>query len=160
MPTYLLRPATRHTIQATSKVIHTSYPRIIYVIELDSAAADDPIFAKDNPHLVKGMTCLYVGSSGLTAEERMGQHLRGVNAANIVFITTNSIHQTFNRRVLEYFVVAASSRKPPLHLALAIPDHLWIDSVDGAAVRIAMTVAATGPRRRNPRKSHFRTRPR
>ena len=75
-------------------------------------------------------------------------------------ITTNSIHQTFNRRVLESFVVAASSRKPPLHLALAIPDHLWIDSVDGAAVRIAMTVAATGPRRRNPRKSHFRTRPR
>ena len=85
MPTYLLRPATHHTIQATGKVIHTSYPRIIYVIELDSAAADDPIFAKDNPHLVKGMTCLYVGSSGLTAEERMGQHLRGVNAANIVF---------------------------------------------------------------------------
>jgi len=34
--------------------------------------------------LVKGMTCLYVGSSGLTAEERFGQHLTGVNAAAVV----------------------------------------------------------------------------
>jgi hypothetical protein len=32
----------------------------------------------------------------------------------------------------------------PLHLAYAIPDHPWIDSADGAAVRIAMTVAAPG----------------
>ena len=84
MPTYLLRPSTRHTIQTTCKVVHTSYPRIIYVIELDSAAADDPVFAKDNPHWAKGMTCLCVGSSSLTAEERFGQHLTGVNAANIV----------------------------------------------------------------------------
>ena len=29
-------------------------------------------------------------------------------------------------------------------LAYAIPDHPWIDSADGAAVRIAMTVAAPG----------------
>jgi hypothetical protein len=84
MPTYLLGPSTRHTIQATCKVIHASYPRIIYVIELDSAAGDDPVFAKDNPHWVKGMTCLYVGSSSLTAEERFGQHLAGVNAASVV----------------------------------------------------------------------------
>ena len=32
--------------------------------------------------------------------------------------------------------------KKPLHLAYAIPDHPWIDSADGAAVRIAMTVGA------------------
>ncbi|MEN9470135.1 MAG: hypothetical protein RL630_1868 [Verrucomicrobiota bacterium] len=57
------------------------------------------------------------------------------------FITTNSIHQTFNRRVLEPFLADA---KNPLHLAYAIPDHPWIDSADGAAVRIAMTVAAPG----------------
>ena len=31
-----------------------------------------------------------------------------------------------------------------MHLAYAIPDHPWIDSADGAAVRIAMTVAAPG----------------
>jgi len=60
------------------------------------------------------------------------------------FITTNSIHQTFNRRVIESFVAADCIRQAPLHLAYAIPDHPWIDSADGAAVRIAMTVAAPG----------------
>ena len=57
------------------------------------------------------------------------------------FITTNSIHQTFNRRVLEPFLADA---KKPLHLAYAISDHPWVDSADGADVRIAMTVAAPG----------------
>jgi len=57
------------------------------------------------------------------------------------FITTNSIHQTFNRRVLEPFLADA---KRPLHLSYAIPDHPWVDSAEGAAVRIAMTVAAAG----------------
>jgi hypothetical protein len=56
-------------------------------------------------------------------------------------ITTNSIHQTFNRRVIEPFL---ADTKKPLHLAYAIPDHPWVDSADGAAVRIAMTVAARG----------------
>lgn len=52
------------------------------------------------------------------------------------FITTNSIKQTYNRRVLETHMNA----KKPLALAFAIPDHPWVDSTDGAAVRIAMTV--------------------
>ncbi|MEK6209381.1 MAG: DNA methyltransferase [Pseudomonadota bacterium] len=51
-------------------------------------------------------------------------------------ITTNSLRQTFNRRVLERHL----GGKPPLSLAFAIPDHPWVDSSDGAAVRIAMTV--------------------
>ena len=51
-------------------------------------------------------------------------------------ITTNSLRQTFNRRVLERHLGA----KPSLSLAFAIPDHPWVDSADGAAVRIAMTV--------------------
>ena len=53
------------------------------------------------------------------------------------FITTNSIKQTFNRRVL----VAHLEGKDALGLAFAIPDHPWVDTADGAAVRIAMTVA-------------------
>ena len=67
--------------------------------------------------------------------------VRDGKANRFGFITTNSIHQTFNRRVIEPFVAAG---KKPLHLAYAIPDHPWIDSADGAAVRIAMTVAAPG----------------
>ncbi|TRO96913.1 class I SAM-dependent DNA methyltransferase [Glycocaulis profundi] len=59
------------------------------------------------------------------------------------FITTNSLRQTFNRRVVE----AALSGKPPLSILYAIPDHPWMKSADKAAVRIAMTVAAPGEER-------------
>lgn len=57
------------------------------------------------------------------------------------FITTNSLRQTFNRRVIEPHLSDVSQ---PLSLVFAIPDHPWVDSNDGAAVRIAMTVAAQG----------------
>ena len=59
------------------------------------------------------------------------------------FITTNSLKQTFNRRVMQPFLEGDTS---PLVLTFAIPDHPWVDSGDGAAVRIAMTV---GERRGN-----------
>ena len=55
-------------------------------------------------------------------------------------ITTNSLPQTFNRRVVQ----AALTGALPIHLAYAIADHPWVDSVDGAAVRISMTVGAPG----------------
>ena len=58
--------------------------------------------------------------------------------ARFGFITTNSITQTFNRRVVQ------SALDGGIHLAFAIPDHPWVDSADGAAVRIAMTVVAPG----------------
>jgi hypothetical protein len=57
------------------------------------------------------------------------------------FITTNSITQPFNRSVIETFL---NDEKKPLHLAYAISDHPWVDSTDGAAVRIALTVVAPG----------------
>jgi len=49
-------------------------------------------------------------------------------------ITTNSLKQTFNRRVVQ------GALDQGVALAFAIPDHPWVDSADGAAVRIAMTV--------------------
>jgi len=57
------------------------------------------------------------------------------------FITTNSITQTFQRRILEKHL---SSKKSPLSIILAIPDHPWVDGNDGAAVRIAMSAATAG----------------
>ncbi len=66
--------------------------------------------------------------------------VRAGNARRFGFITTNSIKQTFNRRVLQTHLEA----KEPLSLAFAIPDHPWVDAADGAQVRIAMTVAAAG----------------
>lgn len=57
------------------------------------------------------------------------------------FITTNSIKQTFNRRVVQ----AQLDARNPLSLAFAIPDHPWVDAGDGAQVRIAMTVGSANP---------------
>ncbi len=54
------------------------------------------------------------------------------------FITTNSITQTFDRRVIQHHLEGADS---PLAVAWAIPDHPWV--VDGAAVRIAMSVGCS-----------------
>lgn len=98
------------------------------------------------------------------------------NARRFGLITTNSLRQTFNRRVVQAALGAGavvgssvSGTAPaligtqksgggrtqstavaasPLALVFAIPDHPWVDSANGAAVRIAMTVAA--------RKSDFR----
>ena len=56
------------------------------------------------------------------------------------FITTNSLRQTFNRRVVRRHL----EQKKPLSLVFAVPDHPWVDGSDGAAVRIAMTVGEAG----------------
>ncbi len=53
-------------------------------------------------------------------------------------ITTNSLRQTFNRRVVQAALAQGT------HLEMAIPDHPWVDGANGAAVRIAMTVVAPG----------------
>ncbi|MGJ3262134.1 MAG: class I SAM-dependent DNA methyltransferase [Salinarimonas sp.] len=58
------------------------------------------------------------------------------------FITTNSIVQTFSRRVVERHLAA----KSPLSLVFAVPDHPWLKAADKAAVRIAMTVCEKGER--------------
>ena len=58
------------------------------------------------------------------------------------FITTNSVTQTFSRRVIEQHARA----KEPLTLIYAVPDHPWQKAADKPAVRIAMTVAARGER--------------
>jgi hypothetical protein len=60
-------------------------------------------------------------------------------------VTTSSITQTFNRRVLEGYIGDGK----PLCLVLAVPNHPWEKSAKGegaraAAVRIAMTVAERG----------------
>jgi hypothetical protein len=56
-------------------------------------------------------------------------------------VTTNSIVQMFNRRILDKHLKAT----PPISIVFAIPDHPWTKATkDAAAVRIAMTVASRG----------------
>lgn len=57
------------------------------------------------------------------------------------FITTNSITMNFNRRVMQQYI---EDKVTPLSLIFAIPDHPWVDSVDGASVRVAFTIAQSG----------------
>jgi len=55
------------------------------------------------------------------------------------FISTNTIAQSFNRKLIKKYTVDG---KNPLSLVFVIPDHPWVDSSDGASVRIAMTVVS------------------
>lgn len=55
-------------------------------------------------------------------------------------ITTNSITQTFNRRVVERALATGKT----FGLRFAIPDHPWVDNAGDAAVRISMTVGSLG----------------
>ena len=66
---------------------------------------------------------------------------KGTRLRRFGLVTTNSITQVFQRRVVERHL---SARKP-VSLLIAIPDHPWTKAgKDAAAVRIAMTVAAAG----------------
>jgi hypothetical protein len=49
-------------------------------------------------------------------------------------ITTNSITHVFNRRLVSHHLASGA-----MGIRWAIPDHPWVDSMTGAAVRIAMT---------------------
>ncbi len=53
-------------------------------------------------------------------------------------ITTNSLRQVFQRRVVEASLEAGAV------IRWAIPDHPWVDSETGAAVRVSMTVVSSG----------------
>lgn len=63
-----------------------------------------------------------------------------LGARRFGFITTNSISQIFNRRIVK----RAISASPRLSIIFAIPDHPWVETDTGAAVRIAMTVGREG----------------
>ncbi|MGL5363520.1 MAG: class I SAM-dependent DNA methyltransferase [Bosea sp. (in: a-proteobacteria)] len=68
---------------------------------------------------------------------------KGKGTRRFGFITTNSLRQTFNRRVVQRHL---EHPKKGLTLTFAIPDHPWVQESDGAAVRIALTVAELGKR--------------
>lgn len=67
--------------------------------------------------------------------------VRSAELQSFGLITTNSLRQAFNRQITQRHMAA----KPALHLSFAIADHPWVDSADGAAVRIAMTVGTLNP---------------
>lgn len=60
-------------------------------------------------------------------------------------ITTNSVTQDYSRGVMEDYI---NGKNPKMSLAFATTNHPWVDTQDGAAVRIAMTVGT----HRKPRR--------
>ncbi len=75
---------------------------------------------------------------------RAAELVRAGKTQRFGFITTNSLRQTFQRRVL---MPHLADPQTPASLVFAIPDHPWVDAYEGAAVRIAMTVAEAGSTR-------------
>jgi hypothetical protein len=73
---------------------------------------------------------------------RAAELVRNGSIRRFGFIATNSLRQAFNRRVLAQHIGVPDG----LSLMYAIPDHPWVDSADGADVRISMTVAERGER--------------
>ncbi len=72
---------------------------------------------------------------------RAAQLVAGEKVRRFGLVTTNSITQVFNRRV----VSDCLQGKKPVSLILAIGDHPWTKATDNAAsVRIAMTVVQAG----------------
>lgn len=79
--------------------------------------------------------------------EKAARRVTRSDSRRFGLITTNSLRQTFNRKILDSHIHPegkTSGAPPPLSLLFAIPDHPWVDSAEGAAVRIAMTVGAKG----------------
>ena len=73
--------------------------------------------------------------------DRSAQLVREGEVRQFGLVTTNSLPQTFNRRVVERHM---DTEERALVLAFAIPDHPWVDSADAAAVRVSMTVGSNG----------------
>ncbi|MEL6612544.1 MAG: DNA methyltransferase, partial [Bacteroidota bacterium] len=87
---------------------------------------------------------------------RAAEAVRRSEAQRFGLVTTNSLPQTFNRRVVERHLAGAdvganpgadglfdgAGEAPALALAFAVPDHPWVDSADAADVRVAMTTGA------------------
>jgi Fe2+ or Zn2+ uptake regulation protein len=66
---------------------------------------------------------------------------KGTRLKRFGLVTTNSITQIFNRRVVENHIRG----KNPISIIMAIPDHPWTKATkEFAAVRIAMTVGELG----------------
>jgi len=72
--------------------------------------------------------------------DRAAELTRAGKILRFGLITTNSIHQTFQRRVVERHL----NDNSPLSLIYAVPDHPWTAGEDSAAVRIAITIGAAG----------------
>lgn len=72
--------------------------------------------------------------------DRAAGHVRRRQCRRFGFVTTNSLSQKFNRRVVQRNFESLDA----LSLSFAIPNHPWVSEKGDAAVRISMTVGMAG----------------
>ena len=53
----------------------------VYVIALDKSVMNDKRFREANPYYVEGKSCVYVGMTGRTPDERFRQHRDGYKSS-------------------------------------------------------------------------------
>src|SRR5205085_7471858 len=70
---------------------------------------------------------------------KAAQEIEKDRARRFGFITTNSIVQSYSRGLIEKHLKEESG----IRIIFAIPDHPWVESSDGAAVRVAMTAVTS-----------------
>ena len=56
----------------------------VYVVLLDDAVLQEPSVMAENPERRPERPCVYVGSTGLSPEQRLENHLNGYKASRIV----------------------------------------------------------------------------
>jgi hypothetical protein len=69
---------------------------------------------------------------------KAAESVKSAAARRMGLITTNTLKQKFNRRVV------ADALAKGLRICFAVPDHPWAYGADSAAVRISMTVVTRG----------------
>jgi hypothetical protein len=137
----------RATVYRYHKPRRSKWPQAEYVIGNPPFIGNKRLRVSLGDGYVDALRRVYKGDVPESADFVMfwwhiaAEKVRHSEVQRFGFITTNSLRQTFNRRVLEPHL---NDVKKPLSLAFAVPDHPWVDGNDGAAVRIAMTVGVKG----------------
>jgi hypothetical protein len=74
----------RRTLKNARRGRSPEYHHSVYVVLLDPAAGNLRSLRAANPDRNPRKPCVYVGSTGLTPEERFDNHKRGLKAASVV----------------------------------------------------------------------------
>jgi hypothetical protein len=144
-------PITRRKVKDETKtkpVWHYRNPRVAAWPDAEFIVGNPPFLGK--LYLIRDLGTGYVSALRETYEgrvpdgvdfglywwQRCAESVVGHSTRRAGLINTKSITQTMNRRVVKDFL----SSNVKANINFAIPNHPWVDNVDGAAVRIAMTV--------------------
>ena len=74
----------RRTLQKARAGNQPEHHHSVYVVLLDSAAAQIRSVRAANPERDPRKPCVYVGMTGLPPEERLANHKRGIKSASVV----------------------------------------------------------------------------